>query len=156
MPSPHCRSHRSRRSTTAGRESSARRAGDHTPPAARCQAPCPSRSPCDLLSLRRGATPLHYPLDNSDATRYARFHAPARTSVMLPCLLLCLFAAPEPALVEGKFGKALDAARTPLAFGGDHRYRTPPLTVECWAKLNGRRGFNVLVSCDDKASARHW
>lgn len=75
---------------------------------------------------------------------------------MLSCLLLALFGAPEPALVEGKFGKALDAARTPLAFGGDHRYRTPPITVECWAKLNGRRGFNVLVSCDDKASARHW
>ncbi|MFO0881071.1 MAG: LamG-like jellyroll fold domain-containing protein [Gemmataceae bacterium] len=74
-------------------------------------------------------------------------------------LLLSLLPAqlpPQPRLVEGKFGKALDAATTPLAFGGDQRYRTPPLTVECWARLNGKRGFNVLVSSDTKSSARHW
>ncbi len=59
-------------------------------------------------------------------------------------------------LVEGKFGKALDASSTPLAFGGDLRYRTPPLTVECWAKLYSKRGFNVLVSSDPKSSAQHW
>ena len=63
---------------------------------------------------------------------------------------------PMPRLVEGKFGQALDAAVTPLAFGGDHRYRTPPLTVECWAKLNSKGGFNVLVSSDPKSSAQHW
>ena len=65
-------------------------------------------------------------------------------------------AKPEPRLVEGKFGKALDALTTPLAFTGDSRYRTPPLTVECWAKLEGKRGFNVLVSSDPKTSSRHW
>ncbi len=59
-------------------------------------------------------------------------------------------------LVEGRFGKALDAASTPLAFTGDHRYRTPPLTVECWAKLQSKRGFNVLVSSDPKSSSQHW
>jgi hypothetical protein len=63
---------------------------------------------------------------------------------------------PEAHLVEGKFGKALDAARTPQAFGGDERYRTPPLTVECWARLDSRHDFNVLVSCDPKDSSRHW
>src|SRR5262245_47773215 len=65
-------------------------------------------------------------------------------------------ARPEARLTEGKFGKALDAAVTPQAFGGDARYRTPPLTVECWARLNSKRGFNVLVSCDPKSSAQHW
>jgi type 1 glutamine amidotransferase len=59
-------------------------------------------------------------------------------------------------LVEGKFGKALDASVTPVAFTGDERYRTPPLTVECWARLNSKRGFNVLVSSDPKSSSRHW
>jgi type 1 glutamine amidotransferase len=63
---------------------------------------------------------------------------------------------PTVKLVEGRFGKALDAAATPLAFNGDERYRTPPLTVECWAKLRSKRGFNVLVSCDPKSSSRHW
>ena len=57
---------------------------------------------------------------------------------------------PEPRLVPGKFGKALDALTTPLAFSGDSRYRTPPLTVECWAKLESKRGFNVLVSSDPR------
>jgi hypothetical protein len=76
------------------------------------------------------------------------------------CLLLAslapAFESPTSRLVEGKFGKALDAAVTPLAFAGDERYRTPPLTVECWAKLNSKRGFNVLVSSDAKSSSRHW
>jgi hypothetical protein len=63
---------------------------------------------------------------------------------------------PEARLVEGKFGKALDAASTPQAYGGDERYRTPPLSVECWARLDSKRGFNVLVSCDPKSSSRHW
>ena len=65
-------------------------------------------------------------------------------------------ATPTPRLVEGKFGKALDAAATPLAFTGDARYRTPPLTVECWARLDSKRGFNVLVANDPKSSSRHW
>lgn len=67
-------------------------------------------------------------------------------------------AQPKPAarLVDGKFGKALDASVTPLAFGGDERYRTPPLTVECWAKLYSPYAFNVLVSSDAKQSSRHW
>src|SRR5262249_48179879 len=39
---------------------------------------------------------------------------------------------------------------------GDDRYRTPPLTVECWAKLFSKKGFNVLVASDPKESAKHW
>ncbi len=80
-----------------------------------------------------------------------------------PLLLLLLASAlpaaegkPEPRLVPGKFGKALDALTTPLAFTGDSRYRTPPMTVECWAKLESKRGFNVLVASDPKTSSRHW
>ena len=48
-------------------------------------------------------------------------------------------------LVEGRFGKALDARATPVHFDGDDRYRRPPLTVECWAKLFSKKGVNVLV-----------
>ncbi len=78
--------------------------------------------------------------------------------VLLTTTLLAAQIDGKPAvhLADGKFGKALDASVTPLAFGGDERYRTPPLTVECWAKLNSKRDFNVLVSCDPKASSRHW
>jgi hypothetical protein len=71
-------------------------------------------------------------------------------------LLFALWAAPEIHLLPGKFGNALDASRTPLAFESDARYRQPPITVECWAKLASKRGFNILVSHDDKSSADHW
>lgn len=79
-------------------------------------------------------------------------------SLLLTALLLLTPADTKPTahLVEGRFGKALDASVTPLAFGGDERYRTPPLTVECWAKLFSKRPFNVLVSSDPKSSSRHW
>jgi Concanavalin A-like lectin/glucanases superfamily len=82
-----------------------------------------------------------------------------RSLLLLLILAPALAAAegkPAPRLVEGKFGKALDALTTPLAFTGDTRYRTPPLTIECWAKLESKRGFNVLVSSDPKTSSRHW
>ena len=39
------------------------------------------------------------------------------------------------AFADGKFGKALDARVLPARVEGDDRYRKPPLTVECWAKL---------------------
>jgi type 1 glutamine amidotransferase len=57
---------------------------------------------------------------------------------------------------EGKFGKALDARVMPASIEQDERYRKPPLTVECWAKLFSKTGFNVLVSTDPKSSAQHW
>ncbi len=59
-------------------------------------------------------------------------------------------------LVEGRFGKALDARATPVHFDGDDRYRRPPLTVECWAKLFSKKGVNVLVASDPRESAKHW
>jgi beta-mannosidase len=54
---------------------------------------------------------------------------------------------------EGRFGKGLAAAGR--AAGRDALV-TPPLTVECWAKLNSKNAFNILVACDPKASGAHW
>ncbi len=39
---------------------------------------------------------------------------------------------------------------------GKKEYRTLPITVECRAKLNGTRGYNILIACDPKTSASHW
>src|SRR5215475_140392 len=83
-------------------------------------------------------------------------------STVLALFVCCAAYADEPkppppvVLVDGRFGKALDARATPVFFDGDDRYRTPPLTVECWAKLFSKKGFNVLVASDPKESARHW
>src|SRR5262245_45954480 len=60
------------------------------------------------------------------------------------------------AFADGKFGKALDPRVVPVSIEGDDRYRNPPLTVECWAKLFSRGNFNVLVSTDPKTSGQHW
>lgn len=57
---------------------------------------------------------------------------------------------------DGKFGKALDARVLPASIEGDDRYRKPPITVECWAKLFSKNNFNVLVSTDPKTSGQHW
>src|SRR5262249_47467259 len=39
---------------------------------------------------------------------------------------------------------------------GRKEYRTPPLTVECRAKLNSKSNYNILVACDTKQSGAHW
>ena len=51
------------------------------------------------------------------------------------------------------FGQAL---RGGLVVEGRPENRTLPITVECWAKLNDTREFNILVASDPKASAEHW
>jgi type 1 glutamine amidotransferase len=59
-------------------------------------------------------------------------------------------------LTEGKFGKGLDATRTPVSVARREAYCEPPLTVECWAQLRSRKSYNVLVACDPKNSSHHW
>jgi hypothetical protein len=66
------------------------------------------------------------------------------------------WAGPALTLTEGKFGKALDARRSAVEVAGVERFRQTPLTAECWARLFGKDGFNVLVACDPKTSSRHW
>jgi mono/diheme cytochrome c family protein len=60
------------------------------------------------------------------------------------------------ALVDGRFGKALDARRARAAWPSKRAYHRPPLTVECWARLDGKAGFNVLVADQPKESGDHW
>jgi hypothetical protein len=60
------------------------------------------------------------------------------------------------ALVPGRFGLALDARRAQAAARSKPAYATPPLTVECWAKLDSKRGFNILVANHTKESSDHW
>jgi mono/diheme cytochrome c family protein len=59
-------------------------------------------------------------------------------------------------LVEGRFGQALDARRAHLTVPSRSAFHEPPLTIECWAKLNGKAGFNILVANNAKESAAHW
>jgi hypothetical protein len=59
-------------------------------------------------------------------------------------------------LTEGRFGRGLDARRGRYALPSRPDYHTPPLTVECWARVAGKAGFNVLVANGLKESGDHW
>ncbi|MBM3495035.1 MAG: hypothetical protein FJX72_12060 [Armatimonadetes bacterium] len=54
------------------------------------------------------------------------------------------------------FGKVLDARRSRPVLPANPSYSAPPLTVECLAKLDGAKGFNILVANEPKSSATHW
>ena len=58
----------------------------------------------------------------------------------------------QPSLAPA-FGNALSGG---MLVEGKAEYRVPPLTIECRAKLNSKRAFNILVASDTKASAEHW
>jgi len=77
-------------------------------------------------------------------------------------------------LARGGFDKGNPPKTTAGRFAGTHalvasrgagywteapakpEYSAPPLTVECWAKLNSKNGFNVLVLNGNKDSRDHW
>ena len=68
-------------------------------------------------------------------------------------------AAPKPlgsALVEGKFGKALDGRSGGALVKGRDEFRQFPLTVECWTKLADKSTYNILVAHEPKSSGTHW
>ncbi len=58
----------------------------------------------------------------------------------------------QPSLAK-EFGRALAGG---MVVEGKPEYRALPLTIECRAKVNSKRGFNILVASDPKASAEHW
>ena len=51
------------------------------------------------------------------------------------------------------FGKALKGG---WVVDGDAEYAKLPFTVECRAKLDGQKGYNILVASEMKSSATHW
>ena len=61
-----------------------------------------------------------------------------------------------PALVEGKFGKALDGRSGGALVKGRDEFRQFPLTVECWTKLDNKSQYNILVAHEQKSSGTHW
>jgi azurin len=67
--------------------------------------------------------------------------------------------APPPSRAESvdsldkSFGKALKGG---WVVEGNTEYQKPPLTIECRAKLNGKKGYNILVASEPKSSPTHW
>lgn len=69
---------------------------------------------------------------------------------------IVLPSATAPPTADSRFGQALDARRGFVAAPGRTEYQEPPLTVECWTRLFGKAGYNLLVANSAKESARHW
>ncbi len=57
------------------------------------------------------------------------------------------------ASLSEEFGKALKGG---WVVDGDAEYAKLPFTVECRAKLDGKKGYNILVASEMKSSATHW
>lgn len=57
---------------------------------------------------------------------------------------------------EGRFGAALDPRAGAAWAARKEIYERRPLSVECWAKLNSKTGFNILVANSAKESGDHW
>ncbi len=63
---------------------------------------------------------------------------------------------PATVLTDGRFGRALDARRGHLEAKSKSAFQEPPITVECWAKVNSKAAFNILVANNVKESPAHW
>ncbi len=61
-----------------------------------------------------------------------------------------------PRVAPGKFGQALDAKASGLLLETKVEQVETPLTVECWAKLSDKQGFNILLASEAKSSKSHW
>lgn len=63
---------------------------------------------------------------------------------------------PKSLLVDGRFGQALVPRRAQVQTPSKPAFTTPPLTVECWARLESKSQFNILVANHPKESGEHW
>ena len=59
-------------------------------------------------------------------------------------------------LTEGRFGQTFLASEFPLQVAPREEYRLLPLTVECWARLDSKQRYNILVANEPKVSGTHW
>ena len=73
--------------------------------------------------------------------------------------LLCtvlVFGSTGLAADDAKFGGALDAVRISARAQADAVCNSRTFTVECWAKVRSKGGFNILVANKPKSSRAHW
>lgn len=61
-----------------------------------------------------------------------------------------------PALLDGKFGKALNGRVGGLFVDAKAEHRDAAVTVECWTRMDRKTGFNILIASEPKASKTHW
>lgn len=63
---------------------------------------------------------------------------------------------PKEAFVNGRFGATFDPKKVEPTLRSKPVWNTPPWTVECWAQVNSKGAFNILVANNLKESSEHW
>lgn len=62
----------------------------------------------------------------------------------------------QTAFNAARFGGSLVASKQPAQAEPRPEYARPPLTIDGWARLDSRNGFNILVAHGPKESPTHW
>lgn len=86
-------------------------------------------------------------------------NAPPGEAKPKPAAAPAVPAAPKPtkiSLTAGKFGQALDARQAGVVVAAKSVQRDAPLTVECWAKIDDKNVFQILLASEPKSSPTHW
>ncbi|MCC2669807.1 MAG: Trehalose utilization, partial [Armatimonadetes bacterium] len=73
-----------------------------------------------------------------------------------PATVAVSAAAPPSRTAAGRWGTALNARGAAVSAPAKPEYAEPPLTVECWTRLNSKVAFNILVAQAPKESSTHW
>jgi hypothetical protein len=79
---------------------------------------------------------------------------PLRAAFALSLLLPSL--AFSQSIDHGKFGRGLKVGRTYAAAEHNPVYIVTPLTVELWARINGKFDASVLLANEPRNSRSHW
>ncbi len=62
----------------------------------------------------------------------------------------------QTAFNAARFGGSLVASQQPAQAEPRPEYARPPLTIDGWARLDSRNGFNILIAHGPKESPAHW
>jgi hypothetical protein len=97
--------------------------------------------------LSEGTVPMH--VDARVRIHTTRFHFLAGIAIAHVAQTAVFATGGEPR-------KALDVKAGMATVAAKPAYGSVPLTFECFAKLNGRDFYNIIVAHESKASATHW
>ncbi len=57
---------------------------------------------------------------------------------------------------DGKFGSALNVNEKCFVVAPNPAFARPPLTVECWVRLESKQHYNIIIANETKRSPTHW
>jgi mono/diheme cytochrome c family protein len=108
----------------------------------------PWLTPQEQTALEQQRRPLEASLQRAKAGL-------AELAAKVPANAIVVSESP-PALVAGRFSQTFSPAEARVSVPHSPAFGQLPITVECWARLDSNRAFNILAACNPKSSADHW